>query len=79
MNIMIFYNINKQIIFICLVWRNFMVFSDVLFQLYSVLIILFWPVVLIFVVYAVLKFMKLTKEQNKYLSEISEELKKQNE
>ena len=53
-----------------------MVFSDVLFQLYSVLIILFWPVVLIFVVYAVLKFMKLTKEQNKYLSEISEELKK---
>ena len=56
-----------------------MVFPDVLFQLYSVLIIAFWPVVLIFVVYAVLKFMKLTKEQNKYLSEISEELKKQNE
>ena len=52
-----------------------MVFSDVLFQLYSVLIILFWPVVLVVVVYAVLKLMK---EQNKYLSEVSEELKKIN-
>lgn len=37
-------------------------FSDVLFQLYGLLIVAFWPIVLIVVVYAVLKFMKLTKE-----------------
>ena len=55
-----------------------MEFSDVLFQVYGIVIIAFWPVVFIFFIYTVLKFIKLTKERNKYLSEISQELKKYN-
>lgn len=51
-------------------------FSDGLFQLYGVLTVAFWLIVLVFVVYAVIKFLKLTKERNKYLNEISKELKK---
>ena len=55
-----------------------MEFSDVLFQVYGIVIIAFWPAVFIFFIYTVLKFIKLTKERNKYLSEISQELKKYN-
>ncbi|WP_041556643.1 hypothetical protein [Carnobacterium sp. 17-4] len=56
-----------------------MEFSDFLFQFYGIVIIAFWPVIFIFLIYTVLKFIKLTKERNNYLSEISQELKKYNE
>lgn len=55
-----------------------MYFSDGFFQLYGVLIILFWLAAIVFVIYAVLRFLKLTKDRNEQLNEIITELKKQN-
>lgn len=79
---LVLYNRNDQIVFLNYYLSStggiFMEFPDFLFQVYGIVIIAFWPVVFIFFIYTVLKFIKLTKERNKYLSEISQELKKYN-
>lgn len=54
-------------------------FTDGFFQLYGLIISLFWLAIIVFVVYVVTKFLKLTKERNEQLNEIRKELKKQNE
>lgn len=54
-------------------------FTDGFFQLYGLIMSLFWLAIIVFVVYAVMRFLKLTKERNEQLNEIRKELKKQNE
>lgn len=54
-------------------------FTDGFFQLYGLITSLFWLAIIVFFVYVVTKFLKLTKERNEQLNEIRKELKKQNE
>lgn len=48
-------------------------FTDGIFQLYGLIISLFWLAIIVFVVYVVTKFLKLTKERNEQLNEIRKE------